>query len=165
MQQVYAVVQSVLQIQKAYSSVEHIRVALHAQEPIDVVSEWKQMLHSRWKNGAFRERVSGMPPSFARRTDCPNDPAVFVAKVFGHSNWQGVRTWRRKLLHFPSDGRRPPFYGSFSRSRCSHVGCCHACFTLLSCFATLLAAPLGQRKTESRRRVVAGVPFVLAPIV
>jgi hypothetical protein len=109
---------TVLQIRETYESVEHIRAALHAQKPIDVVSEWQELLHGRWKNEAPKVRVPGMPPSFARYPDCPTDPAVLVAKIFGHSSWQGVRTWRRKLLHFPSDGSRPPFYGSFSRSRC-----------------------------------------------
>eukprot|EP00892_Ulva_mutabilis_P003191 jgi/Ulvmu1/12873/UM098_0061.1 len=85
---------------------------------VDVVGHWKQVLQQKWKPlGQKMENahVPGLPPAFARRKAGPRESEQLAKLVLGHIEWQGVRTWRRKLLFFPSDSNRPPFYGSFSR--------------------------------------------------
>lgn len=107
-----------VQLQARIEAVDHIRHALVSSEDIDVEADWHALLRDTWKARGFATRTPGVPPSFSRRPNCPSDPAE-LAKPFGHHDWRGVRTWRRKLLHFPADSKRPPFYGSFSRPRCA----------------------------------------------
>jgi hypothetical protein len=111
-----------VQAVEVLDGVKHISEALQCSEEVDVVSDWKALLCGRWKHlgeTMKNSRVPGLPPPFARRSNAPRDPAKFAAMVLQSSDWQGVRTWRRKLFHYPADGNRPPFYGSFSRRRCA----------------------------------------------
>jgi hypothetical protein len=108
-----------MQLQEKLEQVEHIREAIASEGPIDVLADWQALLVGSWKARGFRARVPGLPLAYARRAGCPQDPAELHARVFGTREWQGARAWRRKLLHFPADSLRPPFYGSFSRPRCA----------------------------------------------
>lgn len=102
--------------------VKHISEALQSGDDVDVKADWKTLLGGRWKSlgeSMKSAHVPGLPPPFARKAHAPRDPAKLAAMVLQSSDWKGVRTWRRKLFHFPSDGNRPPFYGSFSRRRYS----------------------------------------------
>lgn len=104
--------------------VAHISDGLQSKEDVDVTSEWQALLGGRWKSlgeSMKNSRVPGLPPPFARKANAPRDPAKLAAMVLQGGEWQGVRTWRRKLFHFPADGNRPPFYGSFSRRRCAFL--------------------------------------------
>lgn len=90
---------------------------------VDVVKHWQHILQQKWKplgTKMDQAHVPGLPPAFARKSDAPRDPGELARLVFGHENWKGIRTWRRKLLSYRSDGNRPPFYGSFSRRRCCY---------------------------------------------
>lgn len=110
-----------MQTVEVLEGVKHISEALQSKESFDVESDWKTLLGGRWKSlgeSMKNSRVPGLPPPFARKADAPRDPAKLAAMVLQSSDGQGVRTWRRKLFHFPADGNRPPFYGSFSRHRC-----------------------------------------------
>jgi hypothetical protein len=111
---------SPLQIEEVLQKMQYISDALQSTQQVDVQSEWAALLSGRWREIAQRMktgRVPGLPPPFARKANAPRDPAKLAALVMPNSDWRGVRTWRRKLLHYPSDGARPPFYGSFSQRR------------------------------------------------
>ena len=46
---------------------------------------------------------------------------MLAAQYYGDApiDMANLRTWRRKLVAFPKkDSARPPYYGSFSRTRC-----------------------------------------------
>ena len=121
--------QSLLQAEQEVQQCQHLTDAIGTSDAGTVQAAWQQLLHERWKRRGVRARVPGLPPAFARRPGCPEDPAQLVAKVYGNAEWRGVKAWRRKLLHYPADGCRPPFYGSFSRQRCAH-NVSKACFAM-----------------------------------
>lgn len=111
-----------MQTEEVLERVKHISEALQSGGDVDVEADWKTLLGGRWKSLGESMKIShvpGLPPPFARKSHAPRDPAKLAAMVLQSSDWQGVRTWRRKLFHFPADGNRPPFYGSFSRHRYS----------------------------------------------
>lgn len=92
------------------------------QDPgdVNVEAHWQNVLQKKWKpigRKMAHSHVPGLPPAFARKVNSSRDPGQLAKLVLGHEHWKGVRTWRRKLLFFPADGNRPPFYGSFSRRR------------------------------------------------
>lgn len=110
-----------LQVEKEIVKLQYIIDGLQNPGGVNVEAHWKHLLKNKWKpmgQKMVQTRVPGLPPAFARKSNAPRDPGQLARLVFGHDNWQGVRTWRRKFLFFPSDGNRPPFYGSFSRRRC-----------------------------------------------
>ena len=61
-----------------------------------------------------------MPPTWARK---PGADAASLAALLEREYGSGealaeVPMWRRKYLWFPADGsKRPPYYGSWSRTR------------------------------------------------
>ena len=121
-----------VQLEAQIAEVDHIREAIATAAPVDVLSHWQSLLHEQWKMRAQPACIPGLPPPFSRKRGCPHDSADLLEKAQGHREWRGVRTWRRKLLHYPADGKRPPFYGSFSRTRCASP-CLHEHRSRLSC--------------------------------
>lgn len=58
-----------------------------------------------------------MPPTWARHSDA-EQRLEKVAETFGEGFCApNVKAWRRKFVWFPADSERPPFYGSFSKTR------------------------------------------------
>ncbi len=86
--------------------------------------------------------VLGLPPSWARAPDAERQlPKTLLERYGSECHTSGMRTWRRKLLWFPGDTRdglpkRPPFYGSWSKTRCEKWWCC--CFS--ACWLSILIA-------------------------
>lgn len=117
---------------------------------VDVQALWKNLLQNKWKpigEKMVHSRIPGLPPAFARKANAPRDPGQLARLVFGHEHWHGVRTWRRKFLFFPSDGNRPPFYGSFSRRRCALQTIVHWSPTLISWYSpdeSFCSAPVSE---------------------
>ena len=106
-----------MQLEQVYQDVQPIRDALKNTGNVDVLADWRQLLQ-RWRicgQALSRSQIPGLPPSFSRKHNSQRDPAQLAAMILGNCQWKGIKTWRRKLLNFPSESSRPAFYGSFSR--------------------------------------------------
>lgn len=144
---------ALLQADAAMQQAQHLTDSIGNGDAAAVQSAWQQMLRERWKPRGLSARIPGLPPAFARKPGCSTDPAVLVATARGEgADWRGAKAWRRKLLHFPSDGCRPPLYGSFSRHRCANVSTARAWPDyLVSCTANLAPSHTPHNRRSMRR--------------
>ena len=90
---------------------------------------YQQLLREQGSTNAEYTRLStraGLPPSWARETGAEQKLPQKLRDQFGDEQQAaGMKIWRRKFLWFPGDhSLRPPFYGSFSRTRYSFCPPC-----------------------------------------
>eukprot|EP00887_Chlorella_sp_A99_P006092 scaffold22.g6092.t1 len=90
----------------------------HAPEALQ--DDWRALVArtkaARRAAAAAGPPVRGLPPSWARRGDALQVAAARLQAICQESGQAPaeVKIWRRKLLSFPSDTQRPPYYGSHS---------------------------------------------------
>lgn len=71
-------------------------------------------LRTRWAALARPNRVLGAPPPWARRADYATRLAALIPPGTDPGT---LATWRRKLILKNKDAPRPPYYGSWSKTR------------------------------------------------